>query len=307
MDKKMATLVIGIVSDQQARGATVIRWVGLKIGFGFVLGLGTEVQTILLGEFSQNLPHTRLFANVEHLQQLSRLASRCGAHVQHSHAWSEIHQKRRDHADDFLSADVANTGFRDEELLEGRKGRELANNVLGRSHPPGKFVGVPGHWLGRVDGAAILVFNLDDFGNVSGSQKPLDGERMAMRQSLALSARNQTDAIGRVGKNQHERAKHNVPLGAAEAEAVGQLALQCIPELRLFLLWKLQQRIVKLLELLILLLESRVVPPALAAITASSASTTASTTSFSLYMRNKSSVFYNCFQLNPLVPRRNSL
>ncbi len=105
-----------------------------------------------------------------------------------------------------------------------------------------------------------------------------------------------------VGKNQHERARHNLPLGTAEAEAVGQLTLQCIPELRLFLLRKLQQRIVKVLELLVLFLESRVVSPALAAITASSASTTASTTSFSLYIEKEESVFDNCFPLKPPVP-----
>lgn len=69
----------------------------------------------------------------------------------------------------------------------------------------------------------------------------------------------------------------NVPLRAAEAEAVRKLALQSIPELLLFLFRELEQRVVKVFELLVLLLQRRIVTPGVAAITAS-ASATATTT-----------------------------
>lgn len=81
------------------------------------------------------------------------------------------------------------------------------------------------------------------------------------------------------------RNKLDAPLGTAEAEAVGQLAPQCLPELRLLFVRELQQRVVVLLKLLVLLLEGRIVSPAVSALAAAAttASTAASTTVLSLF------------------------
>lgn len=69
----------------------------------------------------------------------------------------------------------------------------------------------------------------------------------------------------------------NTPFGTAETKTVGELALEGIPELLLFLLGELQQRVVKILELLILLLQRRVVTPGVAAFLATTSTTTATT------------------------------
>jgi hypothetical protein len=116
---------------------------------------------------------------VNHLEQLRSLASRSSAHVENGHTRSEVHQHRRNHADDFLSADVSNARLGDQELLECGEGRELANDVLGSSHPPSQLVGVPRHGARRLDGSAILMLDLDDFGDVSGLKKVLDSESVA--------------------------------------------------------------------------------------------------------------------------------
>jgi hypothetical protein len=52
-----------------------------------------------------------------------------------------------------------------------------------------------------------------------------------------------------------------VPLGATESEAVGELASQGLPVGVLFLLRQLQEGIVKALQLLVFLGDSRIVSP----------------------------------------------
>jgi len=52
-----------------------------------------------------------------------------------------------------------------------------------------------------------------------------------------------------------------VPLGATESEAVGELASQGLPVGVLFLLRQLQKGIVKALQLLVFLGDSRIVSP----------------------------------------------
>jgi hypothetical protein len=79
----------------------------------------------------------------------------------------------------------------------------------------------------------------------------------------------------------------DAPLRTAEAEAVGQFAPQCLPELRLLFVGELKQRVVVLLELLVLLLERRIVSPAVSALAAAAttASTATSTSVLSLFAR----------------------
>lgn len=134
------------------------------------------------------------------------------------------------------------------------------------------------------------MLDLDDFGNVSGSQKSLDGKRMAMRQSYRLAGKKPMDQELKEKKRIKLTRAHKLdaPLRTAEAEAVGQLAPQSLPELRLLLVGKLKQRVVVLLKLLILLLERRIVSPAVSALAAAAttASTATSTTVLSLFARN---------------------
>jgi hypothetical protein len=168
MDKHVSALVIGVVGDKHSSSPSSVAGVGFEVGLNLICGLGTKVQAIFLSIRSENLAHTGLLALVNHLEQLRRLASRSSTHVKYGHARAEIHQHRGDHADDFLSADVSNARLGDEELLECGEGRELANDVLGGSHPPSKLVGVPGHRLGRFNRSAILMLDLDDLGDISG-------------------------------------------------------------------------------------------------------------------------------------------
>lgn len=69
-----------------------------------------------------------------------------------------------------------------------------------------------------------------------------------------------------------------IPFGTAESEAVGELTLQGIPKLRLFFLGKLKQRVVKVFELLVLLLQRRIVAPGVAARGTTTAATAATAT-----------------------------
>lgn len=73
------------------------------------------------------------------------------------------------------------------------------------------------------------------------------------------------------------RACEYIPLGAAEAETVGKFALESIPKLLLLLFRELQQCIVKVFELLVFLLQRRVVTPGVAAALATATTTAAAT------------------------------
>lgn len=175
----MSSLVIGVVGDEHTSGSSSIAWISLKIDFGLLLGLFAHVQAVFLGVLTVYLVNSGLLSNVNHLQQLRGLATRRSAHVKDSHARAQIHEHRWDHTDNLLSADVSNASLGDEELLEGGEGWEFSDDVLGRGHPPGKLIGVPWHSQGWLDGATILMLNLDDFGDISGLEKSLDSERMA--------------------------------------------------------------------------------------------------------------------------------
>jgi hypothetical protein len=183
MNKHVSALVIGVVGNEHTCSSSGIARVGFEIGLHLLLGLGTEIQTILLGVRSENLAHAGLLTLVDHLEQLRRLASRSSAHVKDGHTRAEVHQHGGDHTDNLLSANISNARLGDQELLECGEGRELANDVLGGSHPPSQVVGVPGHGLRRLDGSAILVLDLDDLGDVSGLEKALDSEGVAGRKS----------------------------------------------------------------------------------------------------------------------------
>lgn len=194
VDEQVATLVVGVVGDEKPCGSTVIARVHVETG-GFVflgLGLGGAKRP-------HNLPYSGLLADVKHLQQLGGFAARSGAHVQNFHARDDVHQQGRDHADDLLSADIAHAGFRDEELLEGGEGRELANDLFRGVHGVGEAVGIPRDGPGRLDELAIVSLDLDNLGYISRPKQSLDSQGMS--------------------------------LGAAEPERVGQLPLQSIPEL----------------------------------------------------------------------------
>jgi hypothetical protein len=80
--------------------------------------------------------------------------------------------------------------------------------------------------------------------------------------------------------------RFGLPFGTAEAEAVGQLALEGVPVLLSLFLGQLEEAIVELLESLVLLCDGRIVAPASRLRIAAATSTTASTTttsSFALY------------------------
>lgn len=144
--------------------------------------------------------------------------------------------------------------------MEGGERREFANNGLRGSHPPSKLVGVPGDLLGWLDRPAILVLDADDLGDVPGLQKSLDGERMAGDWSATFATRRDSPV--------------GLPFRTTEPEAIGELASQRLPILLLLLIRELEECVIELLQVLVLLDDSRIVHPSTTCATASSAGAT---------------------------------
>jgi hypothetical protein len=168
------TLVVTVVGDQQTRGtAVVVQSLGAKR-----LRSGSAILKLL-----GNLRHGFLLAGVDKLHQLARLASRCSAHVQAGHTGTEIHEKGRNHADNFLTTDVSNLSLGHEELLERGEGSKSANDLLGGGHPPSKLVGVPRNWARRVN-KFVLIFDRGDLGNVKVPETLLDSKRVAVNVTM---------------------------------------------------------------------------------------------------------------------------
>jgi hypothetical protein len=148
VDKHVSALVIAVVGNQQASAATIV-----------VQSLGTDWlgPNIALLDLLGNLRNGLFLACVEQLHKLCRLATRCGAHIQHSHSRSSIDEERRDHADNFLTTDVSDIGLGDEELLERGERRESPNDVLRSGHGPGELIGVPRDRGGRLNELILIL------------------------------------------------------------------------------------------------------------------------------------------------------
>lgn len=178
MDKHVSTLIVRVVRDQQTSSAAIVRRISFQVSVNLVLRLVSKIQAVFFGKLAQNLADTGFFATMNHLNKLRGLASRSCTHIKHDHSRAEIHEAGWNHAHNFLSANVAHSRLGNKEFLESREWRELANNVLGRGHPPSQLVGVPSNRLGRFDGSAILVFNICNLGDISCLKEPLDSQGM---------------------------------------------------------------------------------------------------------------------------------
>lgn len=183
MDQHVGSLVVGIVGNEHAGSSAVVAGVGLEAG-GVLIGALDLVDGT--AELLDDVTDSSLLAAVDHLKELSGLGAGSGAHVENGHTGAEIHEEGRNHGDDLLTGDVADAGLGNQELLEGGEGRELADDVLGRGHPPGEAVGVPGHSLGRVDNGAI-VGDSGDLGDVAGLEEVLDGEGVSVKDGKQLN------------------------------------------------------------------------------------------------------------------------
>lgn len=181
MDQHVGSLVVGIVGNEHAGGSAVVAGVGLEAG-GILIGAGNLVDGT--AELLDDVTDSGLLAAVDHLKELSGLAAGGGAHVEDGHAGTKVHEKGRDHGDDLLAGDVADAGLGNQELLEGREGRELADDVLGGGHPPGELVGVPGHSLRGLDNGAI-VGDLGNLGNVTGLEEVLDSDSVSVAEMVS--------------------------------------------------------------------------------------------------------------------------
>lgn len=79
----------------------------------------------------------------------------------------------------------------------------------------------------------------------------------------------------------------SLPSRASEPETIGQFASQSFPELRLFFLGKLQERVVVFLELRVVLVEGGVITPAVGRLpipTAAAAASSSSSSAFTLQL-----------------------
>lgn len=155
VDQHVGALVVGVVGNQQTSASAIV------VQTLRAQGLGTRIALLhLLG----HIQHGLLLSGVQQLHELRGFAAGGCAHVQHGHARSDVNQEGRDHADDFLTTDVAHVGLGDEEFLERCERSEAADDVLGGGHPPGKLVGVPRDRARGLDRVA-LVGNGGDLGN----------------------------------------------------------------------------------------------------------------------------------------------
>jgi hypothetical protein len=182
VDQHLGALVVDVVCDQKSRGSAVVAPV---VALDSLVGGSCEVGLVVLVLLCR-LADTRLFSNVQHLNQLSTLASRSGAQVENGVVRLDIEKKRGNHRDGFLATDVADGSLGDEELLESGEGRELADDILRRRHVVGQLVGVPcdGH-----RGLDVLVVKLHrlDLGDKVFVQVLLHGEGVTGKsQSLLL-------------------------------------------------------------------------------------------------------------------------
>lgn len=109
-----------------------------------------------------------------------------------------------------------------------------------------------------------------DFGDVSGLEQAANGQGVTIESLLE-------PAMACIHAASAEKEK-NLPLRAAEAEAVGKIAAQRLPELLLLVLGHLQQVVVVLLELLVLLDNLRVSNTAIGIVGALAVATVAAAT-----------------------------
>lgn len=91
-------------------------------------------------------------------------------------------------------------------------------------------------------------------------------------------------------------AQWNLPLGAAESEAVRQLSTECLPEIRLLLIFKLEKLIVVVLHLLMFFGDVGAVAvfssvPLAATTTATTSTAASATTSASATLRKLASLY----------------
>lgn len=166
--------------------------------------------------------------------------------------------------------------------MELRKGRIAADHVLGGRHPPSQVVGIPWHWVRRGNGVAIVVVHFRNLGDIALLEEALHVDRMTV-----ISKRVSKWTHSAMQRRGSFFARKHIPLGAAEAEAVGQLPTQGFPESGLLLLRELNQIIIVSLKVFPFFDDVGAVPVVaiVSAITISilvvAATTTASTTTSS--------------------------
>jgi hypothetical protein len=234
VDQHLGALVVDVVCNQKSSGSALVApVVALDSLVGGCCRVGLLILVLLC-----RLANARLFSNVQHLDQLSTLASRGSAQVENGVVRLDIEKKRRNHRNSFLATDVADGRLGDEELLESGEGRELADDILRRGHVVGQLVGVPrnGH-----RGLDILVVKLHrlDLGDKVFVQVLLHGESVSAKKSV-------------FAVQTFVKCRWCVPFATTEAERVGQLATESSPEL--FALLSLRDNvhvIVQPLELLV--------------------------------------------------------
>lgn len=112
---------------------------------------------------------------MDHFDQLSGFASRCGTKVQDGHVGLEVHKKRWDHAHNLLSGDVSHICLGDKELLERGKRLESSDDVFRSGHVPSQLVGVPVDRTGSID-ISTFVGDGGDLGDIEIAETLLDGE-----------------------------------------------------------------------------------------------------------------------------------
>jgi len=94
---------------------------------------------------------------VDEFQELGGLGARGGAHVKDVVVRLHVQEERRDHANSFLSGNVAGLCFRDQIFVEALQARSFLKILFAQIHEPGQLVRVPFHGLGRVQLFAIFL------------------------------------------------------------------------------------------------------------------------------------------------------